>query len=278
MSRLLNAGFKRLIKDKVFWICIIAFITLGITRCWAQYNEIIKYNAIVKIDNIIFNSIVIIDFAIPIFICLFVGTDYSDGTIRNKIIAGHTKKSIYFSNLLISIAAGIIINSIFMIVVAAIGIPLFGPSELEVSTFLWLMLDITFIIIVYCSIFNMISLICSNKTISVVISILLVLGLFIINMIVLNKLQEPEYIPQIVIENGVAVETGKEMLVKNPHYLDANTKKVYQFIADLNPTSQGFQISGLFASNIKILAVYSFIISLITNSIGYFIFNKKDLK
>lgn len=114
MSRLLNAGFKRLIKDKVFWICIFIFITIGITRCWAQYNEMIKYNAIVKIDNIIFNAIVIIDFAIPIFVCLFVGTDYSDGTIRNKIIAGTNLMSIWFYVSII-ILIGILISLIIKI-------------------------------------------------------------------------------------------------------------------------------------------------------------------
>lgn len=274
MSRLLNAGFKRMIKDKLFWICLIALISFGIVICLSQYKDMLEYKIEADPNNIIFISASIIGIVMSIFTCLFVGTDYSDGTIRNKIIIGHTRKAIYFSNFIISATAGVIINTIYMIVITPICFLLFSNFNISAPIFIWMIIDVIFLIIVYSSIFNMITLLCSNKTASAVISLLLIFGLMLISANFLSRLRESEFMEFMTVIDGKNIfET-----VRNPRYLEGNIRKVYQFIVDFIPTGQGFQITSNIAPNIKILAVYSFVISLIINSIGYFIFNKKDLK
>lgn len=274
MNRLLNAGLKRLIRDKFFWIGLIAIIAFGVLGCISQYNNMIEYKIEVKSESFIFGSASIIGIFLAIFTCLFVGTDYSDGTIRNKLIIGHTRKSVYFSNLTINAISGLIINAIFMIVVTVISVTLFGPVKLAAYTYIWLIIDLIFLTVAYSSIFNMITLTCSNKAVSVVISLLLVFGLMMVSASILDKLQATEYVNTMRIVDGESVfET-----IKNSRYLEGNARKIHQFAVDFIPTGQGFQITGLIAPNIKILAVYSLIISLIFNTIGCFIFSKKDLK
>ena len=59
-----------------------------------QYGD---YEA--QITNILFIYALTVAILIPAFVSLFVGTEYSDGTIRNKMIIGHTRTCIYLSNI-----------------------------------------------------------------------------------------------------------------------------------------------------------------------------------
>lgn len=274
MSRLLNAGFKRLINNKLFWACLITLLVVSIVGCISQYRNMLEYKIEIKTDTFLFSSASMIGIALAIFIPLFVGTDFSDGTIRNKVIVGHSRKSIYFSNLIVSIATGFIITAVHMIVMTIITVTIFGPFKLPASAIIWHTIATIFLIISYSSIFNMITLLSSNKTISVVISLLLVFGLMMISAVVLNKLSNEEFI------NTMSVIDGKNIIetIKNPSYLEGNARKIHQFIVDFIPAGQGFQITGNIAPNIKILAVYSLVITLILNYIGCFMFNRKDLK
>ena len=54
-----------------------------------QYGD---YEA--QITNVLFIYPLVVAILIPAFVSLFVGTEYSDGTIRNKMIIGHTRLSI----------------------------------------------------------------------------------------------------------------------------------------------------------------------------------------
>lgn len=286
MNKLLNAGFKRLKKDKVFWFSSIGFMIFGIVMCLINFNDVIQYGKVVKTESVVFTFTNVIGLAIAIFTCLFVGKEYSDGTIRNKIIIGHNRKPIYFSNLIISIIVGMISSIIFILVTLTIGIPLFGSFTIPISMIILAMIDMIFVIIVYSSMFNMITLLCTNKTISIVLSILILLGFLVVSLFVYGRLSEPEYIPQTVItysgNTSITTTDGNtemEMeMVQNPRYLNDEQRKSYQFIIDVLPTGQALQISMRDVSNIKILAVYSTIILIVLNSIGCFIFSKKDLK
>ncbi len=274
MSRLLNAGFKRLINNKLFWACLIILIIIGITGCISQYRNMLEYKIEIKHDTFLFSSASMIGIALAVLIPLFVGTDFSDGTIRNKIIVGHSRKSIYFSNLIVSVVSGFIITAVHIIFMTVVAVTMFGPFRLPTSAIIWHTIATIFLIVSYSSIFNMITLLSSNKTISVVISLLLIFSLMMLSAVVLNRLNNEEFI------NTMSVVDGKNIfeVIKNPSYLEGNARKIHQFIVDFIPAGQGFQITGNIAPNIKILAVYSLVIALVLNCIGCFMFNKKDLK
>jgi len=274
MNRLLNAGFKRLIKNKLFWTCLITLVVISIAGCISQYMNMLKYKIEIKTDTFLFSSASMIGITLSILIPLFVGTDFSDGTIRNKIIVGNPRKSIYFSNLIITVISGLVITAVHMIFMATITVTVFGPFKLPAYAIIWHIIATIFLIVSYSSIFNMVTLLSSNKTISVVISLLLVFGLMMISASVLDKLSHGEFM------NTMSVVDGKNIFetIRNPSYLEGNARKIHQFIVDFIPAGQGFQITGNIAPNIKILAVYSLIITLISNCIGYFMFNRKDLK
>lgn len=80
---------------------------------------------------------------------MFIGTEFSDGTMRNKLIVGHRRREIYFTNFLTCALSGIFFNLVYLALVSLIGIPLFGGFQLETGTLLLLMTDGMLAIIAY---------------------------------------------------------------------------------------------------------------------------------
>lgn len=100
MYKLLKADFYRLIKNKIFWGIIIITLFMG---CFFLNNLEFLGNSI---ELLIMSHLGTIGFFISLFTTLFVGLEYANGTIRNKIVAGHSRIKIYLSNLIISITVG----------------------------------------------------------------------------------------------------------------------------------------------------------------------------
>lgn len=81
MFKILKADFFRLKKDIIFFLFI--FITIGI----AGFSLFNSYNSwSVTLDNLVNKFILFIGFFIAIFVSIFVGKEYSEGIIRNKVI------------------------------------------------------------------------------------------------------------------------------------------------------------------------------------------------
>ena len=94
MSRLLRADFSRLFKSIIFKLGMIFSVGFAVVMVMVRYIDF-KVNAstyeeygymTVNVDDLIFVGCFFMMFVVAVFIGIFVGTDYSDGTIRNKII------------------------------------------------------------------------------------------------------------------------------------------------------------------------------------------------
>ena len=127
MSRLLSADFARLKKNKFFWICTAGIFLLGIFMAAMHYIAMQEYGENApQLTNILFVYALVIVFLIPAFDSLFTGTEYSDGTIRNKLIIGHTRTCIYLSNLVVCSVVGMVFCISYIVGALAVGIPLYS--------------------------------------------------------------------------------------------------------------------------------------------------------
>ena len=105
MSKLLSANFMRVKKNKPFWGCIIFMLFLGVSLPIAQYMQVEELNQTRQevyetvLDQQFFTFVMFIGLVASVFCGLFLGTEYSDGTIRNKVVVGHTRNGIYLANL-----------------------------------------------------------------------------------------------------------------------------------------------------------------------------------
>ena len=274
MIKLLNAGFTRLRKNKAFWLLTIFSIGLALFMIYTQYSDMKKYEEVIEAEQLMLNYATIIGIVIAIFTSLFLGVEYSDGAIRNKISIGHKRINIYLSNLAITSITSLFSYVLFMIIIAIIGIPLFGGVTMSMLVLLKLIGCIFVTIIAYSSIFTFTAMMISNKTITAIVSIMLVLGLMIFSVTSLNILSAQEYIQSGSLVDG-EMQFQKE---RNPRYPSEDERKVHQILIDINPAGQMFQIAGRVAPNLKVLPLYSLGIIVIFTGAGLVLFKKKELK
>ncbi len=274
MIKLLNAGFIRLRKNKLFWLLIIFSIGLALFMIYMGYSDIKRYGGTVEVEQYMLNYSIMIGIIIAIFTSLFLGVEYSDGAIRNKISIGCKRINIYLSNLIIVIVTSLLSYILFLVIVTIIGIPLFGGITIEVSK-LFLLLGCIFVtVMAYSSIFTFIAMIISNKTITAIVSIMLAFGMMMVALTCFYILETPKTIKQASIING---ETKIEE-IPNPKYPSESKKKMCQTMININPAGQMFQISGRTIKNIKVLPLYSLGMMVIFTTVGIVLFRKKELK
>lgn len=274
MIKLLNAGFERLRKNKIFWLLTIFSIGIALFMIYTKYSDMKKYDEIIEVEQLLLNYSTMIGILMAIFTSLFLGVEYSDGVIRNKISIGHKRTNIYLSNLIIVTVTSLFSYILFMIVVSAIGIPLFGKFTMEISSFLKLIGCVFVTILSYSSIFTLIAMAISNKTIIAIVCIMISFGMMFVALTCLNVLNTPKFIQE-------ASQVNEEMKfekVPNPKYPSKSKKKVCQALVDIIPAGQMFQIAGRTISNLNVLPLYSLGIFIVFTNAGIFLFKKKELK
>lgn len=281
MLKLLHANFYRLRKNKVFIGIIIITIIASFVILFNTYQGNItneKYNMQkTPIDRTYTIYINVISFLIAVFVSIFVGSDYDNGTIRNKIIVGHSRKNIYLSNLIVSIVVGLVLEIIYLIIISIVGIPLIGKIQMNILDFLYIILDMIFLIIVFSSIFNFISMLCSNVTLSTVGSLLLILIMYVFCMSISGIAYSTKELKiQDFDENGNLVTKYLE----DKNYPGDFNKNLCKTIINILPTGQAMELSevNIDINEIKIYPLYSLGLIIIINILGIYMFSKKELK
>ena len=99
MDRLFCASLKRVWKNKCFWLCMGAMSAYIIwymrSRCQIVSEDLTNEEK--SLEDYYFQFSLVIGLLSAVFSTIFLSREYSDGTVRNKIIAGHTRINIYIS-------------------------------------------------------------------------------------------------------------------------------------------------------------------------------------
>ena len=234
----------------------------------------IKYDMEFGLDSVIFVFMPLVGIAISVFVSMFAGTEYSDGTIRNKLIVGLPRTSIYLSNFITCVIGGFIMITAAYCFGIVLGLPLFGPPEIALQQILLFAVNGIVMAAAYISIFYMVTMLNSSKTNAAVLSILIAFGLLFAAAGVYSRLSQPEYIDQMLMKNGeMIMET-----VKNPNYLTGMKREIYQNIMDFLPSGQAMQITNMNVLHPVRMLLYSGVIIIISNAAGIYLFRKKDIK
>lgn len=218
-------------------------------------------------------------FAIATVVSLFVGSEYSDGTIRNKVVVGHHRASVYLSLLLTSLFAETLL---ILVWTAAYLIP--GVILMEHAHPLWvylcLYLAMFLELAVFSAIFTLLTMTLGNKAGSAVVCILCALLLVMQGIVVKSMLEEPEYYsPGIIIsDDGTMTMEGEPE--PNPNDIPEGSPKraFYNFLMDFMPGGQALQISAYAADNLSKICLYDIGWLVVLTGAGVLIFRQKDLK
>ena len=276
MRKLLRANFSRLLHDRTFRLLTALTVFFRVFMTVVNAINVHREGAVWVMDFRLLNCAILCPILTSVLVALFVGSDYSGGTLRNKLIAGHRRGNIYLANLITCCCAGIILTIAFVVPQGALGLLLgeqiqSAPAKLLMYVALSLALMFAFT-----ALFTLIAMLCQNKSYTVAGCILLVFVLLFFGVYITSALNEPEYLAGYsYTENGVTVEKPE---TKNPNYVSGTKRQVYEFMQDFTPGGQMLQISDMDAEEPATLALYDGIILLAVTGVGTVFFRRKDLK
>ena len=223
MIKLMRADFWRLWRSFSFWLSLFGMLALAVFFMVMQATGM---DYTVPLSRVIFLPMSLFEIAMAAFVSVFVGTDFSDGFIRNKLLAVERRSSLVFSHIIVSCTACVIVYTLVTAFTAGVG-QFFFENNVDGVVFLqYYMLGIGMSLVLGC-LFSVITLLCGSKTRSVV----LCMGLAF--MMLFLCLHTNEVLVQAAYKDGVL----------NPRYVAGFRRDLCSILHDLNPCGQAAQLS-----------------------------------
>lgn len=278
MSKLLSANIMRLRKEKVFWLVIAIMFVLGAGIPISIKIAEIRLGTYNGIDAVFGQFAIFIGIVSAIFCSFFVGREYSDGTIRNKIISGKKRTDIYMANVVTCLLVSLLMCIAFFLPYLGLGIPMLGAFHMEKEIVFWLSLTVVGLSMAFAALYNLIAMLNTNKAVTSSICILLTFLFLFLGFQLRGMLNQPEIISGLSYdENGVAYQEVEDF--PNPSYLKGWERKTVRFVYNLIPGGQVAQCVGRGVSDdLSVLPIFSLGLIIVTTGIGVFCFDKKDLR
>ena len=286
MCKLLQAGLRRYLKDIPLWICIaVAFLSGAFLG-----NQIYLMNT-PSIDTVCFLVPLLL---FSILTSLSLGREFDDGAIRNKIISGHSRASIFFSELILAAASCSTLFFSFFISFAITNIEDLSRVPFEIGVNVWI--GCLLLSILSAVLHSVVTLLLSNRTLAIVINLVLVLVFAFIAGETLSALHQNEYTTHTVYEydeNGdvFASELVKE---KNPHYVGGSKRIFYEALSDTLPCGQAEEYCDILntclqadgtptldeneSKALKTHPFYSLAATALISLLGWVVFRKRPIK
>lgn len=282
MLNLISAGFYKMRKSRVFLICTL------LVNIWSAFLTVqVHFNSLAEtipytFEDGLFAIETIMILVTSVFVSLFFGTEYSDGTIRNKLIGGYTRGQIYLSQFFINAAACLLVYLSSLCLSGILGFILMGAEGVSAAKLAVYMIAGAGMCITDAALFTFLTVSVGTKAGASVAGLLLAFSLLCGAMVVHDKLSHEEYmyIPKGAGEEAVSVITEDTELIKvpNPYYVSGTKRKALEFLLDINPSGQAVQLAQLELPRPGTVMLCDAALTVLFCSLGVFIFRKKDLK
>ncbi len=283
MIKLLKGDFARLFRSRIFWLGVLAMFSLASLVVYTRWSDSRRFPDYYNPpDGVLLVGAVYIGIVIAVFTGIFIGADYSGGTIRNKHIMGHSRAAMYLSNLIICSAVSVIMHLIFIaVLVGAAYAGMIRRFEMPAGRIAEMTLISIFPVLSITAVMLFLCMLVTSRSAAVVCAMILSLGMLIAASTIQYSLLAKEYIEPdykiVVTEDGSEKEIFQEP-VKNPRYLTGTKRKLAELFHDILPVSQIMQIADGESEKNAAFFLYSLGIIAAATSAGMLIFGRKDLK
>lgn len=273
MRNLLSANFLQLRKSVLFWGLLAVSFGLGALIAF-NYYEMSREESI-PLDGAFFSYPILACILTAVFIPLFLGAEYSGGSIRSKVAAGHSRPLIYGANLLAGMAASALFCGAYMLAALTVGTPLIGFLAADAQQAALLTLGSLAAMAAFCALFTLAAMNCSRKSVSAVVCVLGVFLLLLAAVYVRSRLLAPEYL------NGFWNARGEFVpgrLTPNPQYLGGAPREVFKLLYALLPSSQAVEYASRQTENLHWMPLWALAVTALSTAAGIVLFQRKDLK
>ncbi len=283
MSKLLYANFVRLKHDTCFWVILLVMAAIGVILPVGSYHnmrhmqQFADYVIAIPLENLFQSYIPLIVIFGAAFCSLFIGTEYSDGTIRNKVIVGHRRTDVYLSNLIVCFAAECVMCLVFFAANLCAGIPLLGFFQCGFGIILGYM-GCTFVLCAaVTALYTLVAMLSQNKAVAAVICTLGIVFMIFGGAYLNARITEPEIFEGYTyIDAAGNIEESEAMV--NPNYISGTKRDVYEFLNEFLPGNQTVLLWQGVAVHLWQMALYSGMIAVAVTGVGIFFFCGEDIK
>ena len=280
MTKLLHAEFTRLIKNKIFWLGLLVMVGVPLYGVGVRYHDYAVASEYVweTADGLWFVGGIYIAVILSVFISLFIGTEFNDGTIRNKLTVGHSRNEIYLSNLITCTCVSLFYHIIYIAVLFGAGSLLLKSWETPMKVLAIMTALSLAAVVAVSSVYTMLAMLIHNRSAGAVTAMLVAMAMLIGAMTVYSMLNAPEY-----IENAFQLSVDGEIVpsdpIPNPKYLTGVEREVYQHLLNTIPTGQLLRFGNLeYTDDMRYLPLYALAVSAICTAVGFFLFRRKDIR
>lgn len=274
MRNLLSANFARLWKSPVFWVlegaaALFAIVVYGLAM--VNTHDFGSAWAAERANANFFVEMMYLGPALAIFAGFYTGVEHSDGTIRNKLSAGHLRRNVYLANLLVCAAVGSLLLLTHGLVACAMSLA-FLPAALALTRPAWSLFCAACVLVAYAALFTLAAMLDTNRPRMLVVSLAASLALLFAGMMVGSHLRDLELALQTVQaqpDTFVDPEGRYRML------LDMRT--LFRVLEALLPPAQIMYLTGR-EGGTAYLPFCSLGIAAGVTSIGLALFRRRDLK
>ena len=273
MRNLLAANFYRLRKSAAFWLALaatLAYTGLVVLVCWdhcADGTGNYTLEAILTAGFGLMGYLCIPSLILAPLLAVYLGTEHSEHTVRNKLITGHSKAGVYLAELAVCILTALTLDILFMLLAGLLCVwPVLQMSGvlLRVSVgqlSAWIAAALL-ARAAYASVIKLVATFLNRKTSASIAALLLVMAAMLVCRIGFGMIHS--------LENALAV--GK------PAVNGESRLAFWHLLMDILPTGQAIQVSRLDTPNLWRMPLMSLAVIAVSTGLGLAVFRKKDLR
>lgn len=286
MTKLLSAEIRKCFSGVLFWLICLFAVVMALSFNVIQYLGNMEKKAEVYNDSVLYVGLTIVPILAAIFTAYFVGTEFAEGTIRNKIITGYTKTEIYICELIVCETAMIIIQYLFFISIFVFSNMFFGAFHHPFSLMIKLQLLGTLGVIEMTALILAVSMISMNKALSIVVCMGLAAALFVIGLTITNMINE-HYNELIDLGEDAITKEQYDTLMAHSYVYGVDTEHFKggklmrcEFLYDYLPQCQTSRY--IYERSVPYhwqdFVLYDAVTTIATTFVGVFLFRRTKLK
>ena len=276
MRNLLSAGLIRLARCKALWFsCAVAagYEVFSVLSRYARGRAGFDYS----LDGGFFLFAGLTGIVSALICAFLIGPEHGDGTMRNKMVTGHSRRDIYLSNLILSTLASLMMCLAAVLPGLILGLPLLGGFEMGAVRACLMILGICTLSMAYAALFTLLTMLISGRAVSLTVVMVLALALLAAGAYLNGRLTAPPTIQGYELSvNGQLVAAKPQ---PNPSYVpEGPVRAVLQFLYDFLPGGQTGQYVTTEAARPGVLMAYDGVLFAAVTAAGLVLFRRKDLK
>lgn len=183
MSRLFSANLMRLRKSRIFWLGEIFMAGYALFVYDSARSNIESSGPINNWNLYFYNVLLLSGIVMALFVSVFLGIEYNDGTVRNKLMVGHRRGDIYLANYITCLLAGLAMCATYYLSAILFGFLIIGRETLQIRDMGVGILCSILIFVVYTAIFVLMEMLDKNKVRSMAVNLIGAMLILMIGMI-----------------------------------------------------------------------------------------------